>query len=281
MAFSYIYKHHIFLFLTQPLQNLQFQFVHLKVYDKFVAYVKISFFSGIFLSFPFIIYQISRFVLPALYLNEKKFYFISLLAIIILFFLGIFFSYKLLVPMSLKFLMQFDASYSQNPQNVKQLLEYTDQQLILSQKKLNNILQNYNPSSNDQKIYTILQTILNNQKNIHSLLHSYSLKSYQNDKSQIQSYLSVSEYVNWIVFFILMTGIIFQTPFLISLLAKAKIVHYTQLSKSRPFALIFILILSAFMTPPDILSQIILAIPIYLLYEISIISAKIISKYSH
>jgi sec-independent protein translocase protein TatC len=72
----------------------------------------------------------------------------------------------------------------------------------------------------------------------------------------------------------LASGLIFELPILIYFLTKIGIVTPEYLRKYRKIALVIVLVLSAVITPPDIASQVIVAFPIIILYEISIIISK-------
>ena len=75
------------------------------------------------------------------------------------------------------------------------------------------------------------------------------------------------------------SGLIFELPILIYFLTKIGLVTPQFLRKYRKFALVIVLIISAIITPPDIASQVIVAIPVIILYEISIfISAAVVRK---
>ncbi len=88
----------------------------------------------------------------------------------------------------------------------------------------------------------------------------------------------VSEYLNITINMIIAFGTAFQMPVLLTLLAKIGVITADDLSKKRRFAVVFIFILAAILTPPDAISQIGLAIPMLILYEVSIITCKIITK---
>ena len=78
--------------------------------------------------------------------------------------------------------------------------------------------------------------------------------------------------------FIFAFGLAFQLPVLLGLLAKANLVTHYTLKKFRKYAIVIAFLAAAFLTPPDPFSQISLALPIIILYEISIYIAKIIQK---
>ena len=85
----------------------------------------------------------------------------------------------------------------------------------------------------------------------------------------------LASYVGLLKSSVLASGIIFELPIIIHYLTKVGIVTPDFLRKNRKFALVIVLSLSAIITPPDIASQIIVSIPILVLYEISIIISKI------
>jgi sec-independent protein translocase protein TatC len=88
----------------------------------------------------------------------------------------------------------------------------------------------------------------------------------------------VSEYLNLITSLIIAFGLCFQLPVLLSLLARVGFVNSDYLKKGRKYAIVIVFLIAAFLTPPDLISQIGLAIPTLILYEISILIVSIIEK---
>ncbi|MFD2517907.1 twin-arginine translocase subunit TatC [Salinimicrobium flavum] len=88
----------------------------------------------------------------------------------------------------------------------------------------------------------------------------------------------IGSYISLVRSSVLACGLIFELPIIIYFLTKIGLVTPEFLRKYRKFALVIVLILSAIITPPDILSQIIVAIPVLVLYELSIVIAKIVTK---
>ncbi len=173
---------------------------------QFLMSFKLAFLAGIIMSMPYILWQIWKFIKPALNLNEVKntrgfvFYTTAL------FVTGILFGYFVLCPISVNFF----ATYSLSP-------------------------------------------LVKNEINIQSIV----------------SFMSV---------LVLGTGIIFELPVLMYFLARMGIITSAFLKKYRKYAFIVILIVAAVVTPPDIVSQIILTIPIYMLFEMGVIITKRVEK---
>ena len=105
--------------------------------------------------------------------------------------------------------------------------------------------------------------------------------SYQNMSNSgvpIRLEAKMGEYLSLMMRFIFAFGLAFQLPVVLGLMAKVGIVTHTSLKKFRKYAIVIAFLSAAFLTPPDPFSQISLALPIILLYEISIYIAKIIQK---
>ena len=179
--------------------------------EQFFNHMWISFLSGIIIGFPFILWELWKFIRPALKNKEigpvKTFIFIAS----VLFLIGVFFGYFLLFPMSYNFLINYQVSSS-----------------------------------------GIVQT--------------------QN---------TFDDYISLISTMTLVAGIIFEMPILVYFLTRMGLITPSFMRKYRKHALVIILIAAAIITPsPDVTSQMIVAVPMYLLYEISVfISVWVIKKH--
>lgn len=98
------------------------------------------------------------------------------------------------------------------------------------------------------------------------------------DSLGIQSAISVQEYVSLYITILLCMGLLFELPLLCVTLTKLHVITSDLLKRGNKLAIIVSFILAALITPPDVISQIIVAIPIIMLYNISILLCKIIEK---
>lgn len=193
--------------ITVKQQHLQ----TLSASEQFFNHMWISFLAGLILGFPFVLWELWKFVRPALKNQEvgpvKIFVFIAS----VLFMIGIFFGYFLLFPMSYNFLINYEVSSS-----------------------------------------GIVQT--------------------QN---------TFDDYISLISTMTLVSGIIFEMPVLVYFLTRLTLLTPQFMRKYRKHALIIILIAAAVITPsPDVTSQMVVAVPMYLLYELSVfVSAWVIKKH--
>ena len=95
---------------------------------------------------------------------------------------------------------------------------------------------------------------------------------------EIRLLAKVSEYLGLAMTLMLAFGVCFQLPVVLTLLAQLDLVNVDQLKKGRRYAIVGIIAVAAFITPPDPVSQIGLAIPMYGLYELAILSVRLVER---
>ena len=96
--------------------------------------------------------------------------------------------------------------------------------------------------------------------------------------TQVFNDFDLSSYIGLVRASVLASGLIFELPVIMYFLTKIGIVTPEFLKQNRKYSLVFILIISALITPPDIASQVIVAIPVLVLYEISILISKLVIR---
>lgn len=189
------------------IEEMEFVVKTVKVQEQFFQHMIIAALGGFILALPYILFEIYRFVRPALKKSERKYSGLAIVSASGLFFTGVLFGYFILAPISINF------------------------------------LGNYTLSSIIQKEFTVSSVV------------------------SIVTMLTVG------------SGLIFELPLVIYFLAKVGLVTASTLRSYRKVTLVVVLIVSAIITPPDIASQVILSIPIMLLYEVGIgIAARIEKK---
>ncbi|HVC49097.1 MAG TPA: twin-arginine translocase subunit TatC [Burkholderiales bacterium] len=88
----------------------------------------------------------------------------------------------------------------------------------------------------------------------------------------------ISKYFDFVTTMFLAFGVTFEVPIIIVVLVRTGLVSVTKLRQSRPYAIVGAFVIGAIFTPPDVLSQSMLAIPLWLLFELGIIAASIFSS---
>lgn len=173
---------------------------------QFSAHIWTSIYAGFIIAFPYVIYQLWKFISPGLNDNERNTSRGFIVVSSLLFFLGVLFGYYVITPLSINFLGTYTVS------------------------------------------------------------------------AEVSNEIDISSYISLVRASVIASGIIFELPILIYFLTKLGLVTPEILRKYRKFALVIVLIISAVITPPDIASQIIVAIPVIILYEISIHISRIVLK---
>lgn len=214
----------VFNFLLAPLctslalDGQECSLIFIKLQEGFMIAIRISLLGGFALAFPFIGYQLWRFVAPGLYKTEKNAFLPFLLASPIMFFLGAAFAYYVITPLAFDFFLSFQQG-----------------QIPV-----------------DGGVETETAAIAFNG--------------------------SADEYLRLTMKFIIAFGMCFQLPVLLTLMGKAGLVSAAGLAAVRKYAVVAILILAAVVTPPDVVTQIILFAVVYGLYEVSIFLVKLVEN---
>ncbi|MDB1145135.1 MAG: twin-arginine translocase subunit TatC [Alcaligenaceae bacterium] len=89
----------------------------------------------------------------------------------------------------------------------------------------------------------------------------------------------INEYLGFVLMLFFAFGFVFEVPVIVVLLVKLGIYQIDQLKKFRPYLVVSSFVVGAILTPPDVVSQFLLAIPLVLLYEVGLLAARVLNKY--
>lgn len=194
--------------LGMCMDKVDFSVVNLNISGQFTTHMWIAFMTGFIVGFPYLVWELWRFIRPALSEKEIKVsqgvvFFTSLL-----FMLGVLFGYYVITPLSINFLGNYKVS------------------------------------------------------------------------AEIANSISMDSYINTVTVLSMSTGLIFELPMVVYFLSKLGILSPEFMRKYRKHAMVFNLIIAALITPsPDVTSQLLVAIPLFVLYEISIyVSRAVVNK---
>ncbi len=260
----------IFNFLTEPICNAllsrgqQCNLILIKLQEGFFVAVRISFMGGFILSFPYLGFQLWRFVAPGLYKNEKSAFLPFMIASPFMFLLGASFAFFIVIPLAFNFFLSF--------QQESTLAETPPTEIVLSEDQNSN--QDQAIPTEDQRVQEVEAVTTDNASDIDILADGKEIIA----DVGVTFQGSVAEYLNLTIKFILAFGLCFQLPVLLTLMGKAGLVTGKGLAGFRKYAVVCILVLAAVVTPPDVITQVILFTAVYGLYEISIWLVKRVEK---
>lgn len=166
--------------------------------SQFMTHITTAIYLGLLGASPYILYELFRFISPALYENERRYSVQVVVIVYALFVLGVLMSYYVLFPISFRF------------------------------------------------------------------LGTYSVAE------RIHSTITLDSYVSTFTTLTLLMGVVFQLPVIAFALAKLGFISSSLLSRYRRHALLVIMFVAAVITPPDLMTLVLVTIPLYLLYEVSI-----------
>lgn len=191
---------------SMHLDDFTVQMINTELASQFMTHILVSFYFGLLAASPYVVYKLFCFVRPALYEEEQKYSTVIVLAIYVLFALGLLMNYFVIFPISFRF-----------------------------------------------------------------------LGTYQVDISVINT-IALSSYISSFTLLSLMMGLVFEVPVLAFVLGKMDIITSDMLANYRKVAFIGILVISALITPPDMFTLILMTIPLYGLYEVSIWILRCLKK---
>ncbi len=181
------------------IREIPFNLININISGQFTTHIFVSLVAGFVLAFPYFIWEVWRFITPALSVKERSYSRGVVFFSTLLFLIGILFGYFVISPLSVNFLGS----------------------------------------------YQISETVTNQ--------------------------ISLNSFISTITILTFSCGMVFELPIIVYFLSKVGVVTPAFMRKYRKHAMIINLILAAFITPsPDVASQMLVAIPLFLLYELSI-----------
>ncbi len=202
-AVAYFFLDEITNYLTLPVGKLYY----MRPGEAFFTYLKIDIAAGFLIALPIIFYHAWKFFLPALTRDERAVMGVLVPASVTLFFVGMAFSFFLILPVALKFFMGFGE-----------------------------------------------------------------------ESENLQSMFSFASYFEFVILFVLPFGFVFELPLVIIVLGKLGILTSEILGKYRRYVFFFAFVIGALVTSPDVITQIAVAIPVVLLYEVGYLVVKYILR---
>ncbi|MGN8068356.1 twin-arginine translocase subunit TatC [Mucilaginibacter sp. SG564] len=189
------------------IDKINIQLINTEMAGQFTLQINSALIIGITLGVPYLIWEIWRFVKPALHEKERKAATGFVFYACMLFLLGIMFGYYVITPMSINFLSGYTVS------------------------------------------------------------------------TKIQNLFSIDSYISSVATLTLATGVVFQLPILVYILSNLGVLTPKFMRETRRYAIVIILIIAAVVTPtPDMLTMTVVSIPLFVLYEVSIIVAGLVEK---
>ncbi len=207
---SFIFREQIFSILTRPVQDISqdinFSFIFVEMTEMLGTIMRVSLVSGIILAMPFLTYELIMFISPALSHKEKRYVYLILPWIALMFAAGVTFGYFILIPPAMKFLISWGSDIA-TPQ------------------------------------------------------------------------IRIGNYISIVTKLLLAMGLVFEMPVVITFLSRLGVITPKWLSDKRKIAIIFAFILAAIITPTfDPINQSLVAVPLIVLYEMSIWLAKLVHR---
>lgn len=249
----------------------------------FTAYLKIGFMSGAILAMPWLLYQIWVFIASGLYSYEQRFVKRLIPASIVLFFSGVLFLYFIVLPIVLHFFISFNKNFPLND-----LSPTSFQKLLLSAEEESDLPINMPDSfsfpilSEDPKEPLAGDAWVNVKSRrlmfqTPSGILSMPLEQWSQPVS-MHSQFAIDFYISFVLMLALAFGVAFETPIVVFFLAWSGIVTTATMCRGRRYVVLGTIVAAAVLTPPDIISQLLLAIPMYLLFELGILVARLVER---
>ena len=174
------------------------QLIATELQSQFMTHISTAVYLGLLAASPYIMYELFRFISPALYENERRYSVRVTLTIYVLFVLGVLLTYFVLFPISFRFLGTYSVAES------------------------------------------------------------------------VTSTITIDSYISSMLSLTLVMGAVFQLPVICFILGKLGLINSTLLARYRRHAFVLLMVIAAIITPPDVMTLVLVSLPLYMLYEVSI-----------
>jgi len=251
----------------------------------FTAYLKIAMLAGLIVSMPWVLYQAWSFAVSGLYSHERRFAKLFVPTASALFAIGVLFVYYIVLPIVLQFFISFNKSFE-----TADLAPTAFQRLLLSEPQEP---QASVPSGAALTLPLFIRdpehpengaTWVNETTRTLMVKTPTGILSAPLDvgpvRSPMQSQFAIDYYVSFVLMLALGFGIAFETPIAVFFLARTGIVPVGMMQRARRYVVLACILLGAILTPPDVISQMLLAVPMYALFEIGLLAARLADRHA-
>jgi len=189
--------------LAEPIIARGIEISSIKLIEPMMTKIKVSLIAGVVVASPVIIWQVWRFISPALYPREKRSFWIIFVALVLLFLLGVVFCYGAVYVLTVEFFIAMGG----------ELIEFR---------------------------------------------------------------LSIADYVDYLFGFVVPFGVAFELPVILYLTTRMGLTNYRMLASKRKYIILAVAVIAAVLTPPDVVSQIMLIIPVLVLFEVGLLVTRLV-----
>ena len=239
MAICLFYGDHLFAVILWPLAVATGghppQLHPRTMQEAFMTYLRVCLISGAVLASPYSLHQMWQFIAAGLYERERRTVRRYVLPSIVLFIVGVAFYFVVVAPIVMRFFLNFaQTSFPEAPR--------------------------WGVASSFVKHLLAGKEVAVTTRPVPG-------------GGSVVPLLTLTDYVSFVTTLAMVFGLSFQTPLVVMFLGRSGMVAPAAMRRSRPYVFLVILILAAFITPPDIISQLALAGPMYLLFELGLLFA--------
>lgn len=242
--------------------------------EPLIWYVKIVIFLALVLASPVVIHQIWSFVAKGLYQRERQWVYRLVPVSVGLFVGGVVFMYLFVLMLSLNFLIGFGTWLplpSAEPTAIQKLLGVESPPVAESQPSVTGEQPIPRLTSDPVKppAGTVWFNVYEQKLKLQGDGRVYSVQLFRDDKqSLVTMHLKIGDYLTYVLVLAVAFGLAFQIPLVVIFLTRSGIIPHATLRKYRKGVILVIVIIAAMIAPPDLVSHLMLSVPMLVLFEI-------------